>query len=89
MATRGINNWDFNVAKIVSIKERLKFQVRADFFNGFNHPQYTPGQVNNIASSPRAGVTNYLTPGNALYGRFDQVYSSNPRIIQMAAKLTF
>jgi len=89
LATRGINNWDFNVAKVVPIKERFRFQVRADFFNGFNHPQYTPGQVNNIASVGRSGVTNYLTPGNLLFARYDQVYSSNPRVIQLAAKLTF
>ena len=86
---RAINNWDFNVSKIVSFRERYRFQVRADFFNGFNHPQYTPGTVNNINSTNRANVTNYLTPGNALFGKFDQVYSSNPRVIQLGAKLTF
>lgn len=89
LATRGINNWDFNIAKTVPFKERYNFLIRADFFNGFNHPQYTPGAVNNIAATPRSGVTNYLTPGNALFGAFDQVYSSNPRIIQLAAKFTF
>jgi hypothetical protein len=89
LPTRGYNNWDFNVSKIVPFNERWKFQIRADFFNGFNHPQYTPGSPNNISSTPRAGVTNYLTPGNALFARFDQVYSSNPRNIQLAAKLTF
>lgn len=89
LAGRGINNWDFNVAKILAIKERYRLQVRADFFNGFNHPQYTPGTVNNINSTNRANVTNYLTPGNALFGQFDQVYSSNPRVIQVGAKVTF
>jgi hypothetical protein len=89
LPARGINNWDFNVAKVVSIHERYRLQVRADFFNGFNHPQYTPGTVNNINSTNRANVTNYLTPGNALFGRFDQVYSSNPRVIQLGAKVTF
>jgi len=41
------------------------------------------------SQTPRAGVTNYLTPGNALFAQFDQVYSSNPRVIQLAAKFTF
>jgi hypothetical protein len=75
--------------KMVPIGERYKFQIRADFFNGFNHPQYTPGQINNIASLSRSGVTNYLTPGNPVFARYDQVYSSNPRNIQLAAKFTF
>jgi hypothetical protein len=89
LAGRGINNFDFNLSKIVVFRERYRFQVRADFFNGFNHPQYTPGTVNNILSTSRANVTNYLTPGNPLFGQFDQVYSSNPRVIQLGAKLTF
>jgi hypothetical protein len=89
LAGRGINNWDFNVQKTVAFRERYKLLVRADFFNGFNHPQYTPGQINNVVQTNRAGVTNYLTPGNPLFGAFDQVYSSNPRVIQMGAKFTF
>jgi hypothetical protein len=45
--------------------------------------------VNNVNATNRAGVTNYLTPGNPLFGQFDQVYSSNPRVIQLGAKFTF
>ncbi|HJZ97672.1 MAG TPA: hypothetical protein VKE70_14280, partial [Candidatus Solibacter sp.] len=89
LAGRGINNWDFSVAKAINWRERYKLQVRGDFFNGFNHPQYTPGSVNNVTATNRAGVTNYLTPGNALFGKFDQVYASNARVIQLGAKLTF
>jgi hypothetical protein len=89
LASRGINNWDFNVSKAVTWKERYKFLVRADFFNGFNHPQYTPGSVNNVTATNRAGVTNYLTPGDPDFGRFDRVFASNARVIQLGAKLTF
>lgn len=89
LASRGINNWDFNIFKRVSLSERTKLQLRADFFNGFNHPQYTPGKVNNVNNTNRANVTNFLTPGNALFGQFDQVWSSNPRNIQIGATLNF
>lgn len=89
LATRGINNWDISVSKSVSFNERWKMQFRADLLNGFNHPQYTPGKINNVNITNRANVTNYLTPGNPVFGQFDQVYSSNPRTIQMAARLTF
>ena len=41
----------------------------------------------NINITNRSGVTNYLTPGNPVFGQFDQVYSSNPRTIQVAARL--
>lgn len=30
-------NVDFSAAKNVALTERLHFQLRADFFNGFNH----------------------------------------------------
>jgi hypothetical protein len=89
LATRGINNWDMTVSKSLAFNERMKLQLRADLFNGFNHPQYTPGKINNINQTNRSGVTNYLTPGNPVFGQFDQVYSSNPRTVQVAARLTF
>uniref|UniRef100_Q026A2 Cna B domain protein n=1 Tax=Solibacter usitatus (strain Ellin6076) TaxID=234267 RepID=Q026A2_SOLUE len=89
LATRGINNWDLSVSKSLAFNERMKLQLRADLFNGFNHPQYTPGKINTVGFVNRSGVTNYLTPGNPVFGQFDQVYSSNPRTVQVAARLTF
>ena len=89
LASRSINNWDLTVSKNLVFKERYKFQLRADLFNSFNHPQYTPGRVNNINSTNRANVTNFLTPGNSLFGQFDQVWSSNPRTIQVGAAVHF
>jgi len=89
LATRGINNWDISVSKSLAFNERMKIQLRADMFNGFNHPQYTPGKINTVGFVNRSGVTNYLIPGNPVFGQFDQVYSSNPRTIQVAARLTF
>ncbi|MEO8593644.1 MAG: carboxypeptidase regulatory-like domain-containing protein [Candidatus Solibacter sp.] len=89
LATRGINNFDVSISKNIAVGERTRLQLRADWLNGFNHPQYTPGKINNVNLSNRANVTNYLTPGNPVFGAFDQVYSSNPRTVQVAAKVTF
>jgi hypothetical protein len=89
LRTQPINNFDFNIVKAFSFRERTRFELRADFFNGFNHPQYTPGRVNNVTFLNRANVTNYLTPGNPIFGQFDQAYGSNPRNIQVAAKISF
>jgi len=89
LASRGINNFDFAIFKKVTFNERMSLQLRADFYNGFNHPQYTPGRVNNVNSTNRANVTNFLTPGNSLFGQFDQVWSSNPRNVQLGAILVF
>ena len=89
LAMRGINNFDLNIVKKVSFTERFKLELRADLLNGFNHPQYTPGRVNNIVFINRANVTNYLTPGNPVFDQLDQVFGSNPRNIQLGAKLIF
>ena len=89
LATPIINNWDITVSKGFTIRERTKLQFRADFFNAFNHPQYTPGMIDNVQLVNRSGVTNYLTPGNPLFGQWDQVYSSNPRGVQLGAKISF
>ncbi len=40
----GVVNFDFSFTKITRIKERMTLQFRAEFFNGFNHPNFgSPG----------------------------------------------
>jgi hypothetical protein len=89
LQTPAINNFDFNLSKIFAYRERTKFEFRADFFNGLNHPQYTVGEVDNTNLKQHVGETNYLTPGNALFAQWDQVFSSHPRAVQLGAKITF
>ena len=89
LATNPINNFDVNVTKSFTAYERYRFEIRADFYNALNHSQYLPGRPNNVLSSSHINETNYLTPGNALFGKWDQVFPSNSRIIQLAAKFSF
>jgi hypothetical protein len=89
LSTNPINSFDLNVVKSFSAGERYRVELRADFYNALNHPQYTPGRLNSVISSSHVNETNYLTPGNALFGKWDQVFPSNARIIQMAAKFSF
>ncbi len=92
MPTQGINNWDITVSKNFTIRERIKLQFRADFFNAFNHPQYTPGLLDSVSPENRSSTalpTNYLIPGNPLFGQWNQVFASNARYIQLGIKLRF
>jgi hypothetical protein len=89
LQTPPIDNIDFNLSKIFAYRERMRFEFRADFYNGLNHPQYTTGQINNTTIKQHIGETSYLTPGNPLFAQWDQVFSSNPRAIQLGAKFTF
>jgi Carboxypeptidase regulatory-like domain len=45
----GFNNTDFGMTKIFPIKEAMSFQIRGEFFNIFNHLQFTnpSGDVSN------------------------------------------
>jgi hypothetical protein len=86
---QGINNFDLNIMKGFAIRERSRLEFRADFYNALNHPQYTPGRTDNVASFSHVNETSYLNPSNPLFGKWDQVYGSNSRVIQLAAKFTF
>ena len=89
LATNPIDNIDLSVAKSFTAAERYHVQIRADFYNGLNHPQYTPGLPDSVIAVTHISQTNYLTPGNPLFGKWDQVFPSNSRVIQLAAKFNF
>jgi hypothetical protein len=72
-------NWDFTVMKNTQITERHSIQFRAEFFNLFNHAQFS-----NPAAFP-AGFADVNSPS------FGQITSTsvNPRVIQLALKYSF
>ncbi len=86
-----INNFDFSIFKNFRIGETKYFQVRADFFNAFNHPQYVPGSVNSVDPVGTTGLTtlNQVTPLTLDFLNPSTVLSSNPRVIQLAARFNF
>ena len=88
---RPIDNLDLNLLKRFSYKERAKIEFSAQFLNSLNHPQFIPGNLNQINSTGQTstGVRNYLTPGKANFNNPEATYSSNPRAIQVALKLIF
>jgi hypothetical protein len=87
----GFQNLDFSVAKIFTIRERLKAQFRAEFFNILNHPHWV-----NPAGGPGGAIEDPNTqPFGAVLATPD-TYSSNPqlgeggpRAMQLGLKLTF
>jgi hypothetical protein len=94
---RPTNNIDLSLVKRFSITERVKFEVMGQFSNALNHPQYTGGYLNHVdggnanlvAIVQSGGVQNMLTPGSANFNQPNQVFSSNPRSIVLAGKITF
>jgi hypothetical protein len=74
----GQSNVDFSVVKFIPITEQQKFEFRTEFFNIFNHTNFSnPVSVKGTASAP-----------NALFGKI-LTTSTGPRVIQFAVKYNF
>lgn len=69
----GIKNFDITVVKHIPIKETVRAELRAEFFNAFNRPQF---------QGPN------MTFGSASFGQVT-VQENLPRVIQLALKVHF
>jgi hypothetical protein len=81
----GFANIDFALVKNTKITERLTWQIRADAFDLFNHPNFTQPTLNGaypLAASTTVGV---ITNGT----RFPAGDSGSSRQLQLAMKLIF
>jgi len=81
---------DFSVLKRWPIRESSSLQLRADFFNLFNHPNRN-NPISDISTVDATGGSvdptgRILSPGD--FGRIFGV-SSSPRIIQLGLKFSF
>jgi hypothetical protein len=87
---RPIQNLDFSIFKSFALGEGVKkIQLRADFYNAFNHPQYVPGSVNGVEPIATTGVAQINTVGQADFDVASHVFSSHPRVIQLAVRFDF
>jgi hypothetical protein len=80
----GINNWDASLFKNTNITERVRLQLRFEFFNIFNHTQFASVNTGISVPNPGQAVT------QATRGRTGEVTGTrDPRTIQMGVKLYF
>ncbi len=92
------NEFNFSISKNTPITERVNLQIRAEFFNLFNHPNFSNPNLPNFITDPAnngldaAGRGIGLLPltatgdvgiGNPFLG------GGGPRGVQFAAKITF
>lgn len=69
----GERNFDWTIAKNFSIKERVRFQIRSEFYNIFNNTSFQEIQRNITAPD---------------FGQYN-VVGQDPRLIQFAARFVF
>src|SRR5205085_398678 len=87
LPTRPIDNFDMSFAKKFTVSEGKNIEFRGDLGNIFNHPQYTPGYVNSVRlNSSYTTTRTFLIPGNATFAKWDQVFNSNARSVQLALR---
>jgi len=85
-----IQNLDFSIFKNFAIGEgSKKIQLRADFYNAFNHPQYVPGSIDGVEPIMTTGVSQINTVGQPDFDVASHVFSSHPRVIQLALRFDF
>src|SRR5262249_27028932 len=78
------NNWDIALINVTSLIEPFKLDFPAEFFNAFNHPQFANPDLDAGLSAPELG----LVSPNSNFGVINAM-STNPRIVQLALKLSF
>ncbi|MBI3670819.1 MAG: TonB-dependent receptor [Acidobacteria bacterium] len=88
-----LRNWDFSIAKTTRVNERLNIQLRAEFFNILNHPNFANPQstslitVGNALDAPGSfGLVNF-TPD--VSGANPVIGTGGPRNIQIGLKFRF
>jgi len=84
-------NVDFSVIKRFPIRESRNLELRAEFFNLFNHVNFANPISNLNAVIPSGGSINATTGQIIQPGDFGRIISTsnNPRLIQFVAKLNF
>jgi hypothetical protein len=73
----GLFGWDMGLFKNILIKERWRAQLRGEFFNTFNHANFT---------STSSNYPNF-TVSSSTFGTITAAY--DPRILQLALKVFF
>jgi hypothetical protein len=85
------HNWDFSLVKDTRLTERVRMQIRAEFFNILNHPQFAnptastllnedpslPGSFGASSATPDVGAANPV------------IGTGGPRNIQLGLKFIF
>jgi len=86
----GYFNSDLNLLKRFKVTERVNFAVGANFYNIFNHPNFSNPNtdVGNIFNAPFGTVTSTVVPPTSIYGAFVGSAVSG-RLVQLHARIEF
>ncbi len=90
--------WNFSIFKDTALTERVSMQIRAEFFNILNHPNFSNPELPNFIADPAVNGLDALGRGVGAYQLTATgdvgigtpfLGSGGPRGLQFAAKFTF
>ena len=88
LRTPGQNNWNVNILKRINMGEAKFFELRAEFYNIFNHPQYGTASVSPFSPGSSGVPANVFTSagGQFLHPEFSD---GGGRVIRYQLKFSF
>lgn len=85
-----INDIDMAAGKTFTLTERMKLSFYAQAFNLFNHAQWVGDRIDDVAPIGYTGSErSILEPSSTIFNQPSQVFSSNPRTLQLALRFSF
>ena len=75
----GLNKWDIVMSKFFRITENHRLELRSEWFNAFNHPQFDDPNMFPATNPLASKVTSASDYG----------YNPSERVIQFALKYSF
>jgi len=84
------SDWDVQLSKYFNFTERWKLQLRAEYFNVLNHPNFAPESVSTgtVNGTDQISAFDKLN-NNSAFGTFRAGQGGDPRVAQLAVKLFF
>jgi hypothetical protein len=84
------SDWDVQVSKNFLVTERLRVQLRGEYFNVLNHPNFAPESVSTGAVNGTDQISAFdKLNNNSSFGTFRAGQAGDPRIAQLAVKVLF
>jgi hypothetical protein len=82
-------NWDMQLTKNILITERWRVQLRAEYFNIFNHPNFAPESTSTGTVNSTDQISSFDKISSNSFGTFRAGQAGDPRIAQLAVKIFF
>jgi hypothetical protein len=82
-------NWDISLSKYFVITERWKLQLRGEYFNVLNHPNFAPESISTGPVNGTDQISSFDKLSSGSFGTFRAGQAGDPRIAQLAVKVFF